>query len=177
MWGAESSARQELWRLGVASGATWLFVLDADMVPACDPRKLLHPSADAVAFRLFDLWNLHPPLYRDDGYWRAHAVPRTWMVKNPGPGFADAWPERGIHCGHLPLNIEIERQIFAPLEHSLLHLAYSDKDSRAAKAEQYAAKAMQLTQMEQQHAASITDSFVKLKPLPIPVEYPLRKEV
>lgn len=175
LWGAESGVRQELWRLGVASGAEWLFVLDSDMVPACDPRPLLAPQADAVAFRLYDLWNLHPLLFRTDGFWQAHHGYRIWCVKNPGPAFEDFWPDRGIHCGHLPRNLDINRVIYAPPEYSLLHAAYSDPESRRLKAEQYASRAWQLTQAEQEHAGSIMDGAVKLAEIPFPTEYEIRK--
>lgn len=177
MWGAEAGARQELWKLGVASGADFLFVLDADMVPACDPRPLLAEQADAVAFKLYDLWSLHPPLYRWDGYWQAQNHHRIWCVKNPGPAFEDRWPERGIHCGHLPLNLTGNRLVYAPQEHSLLHLAYSDKEERKKKAEQYASKAFQLSRTEQVHAQSIEDALVHLAPVPFPIEYDVRKAV
>jgi hypothetical protein len=175
MWGQEAPARQQLWQLGIASGCDWLMVLDADMIPARDPRPLLHASADAIAFLLYDLWHLHPALYRDDGYWQAHRFHRTWAVRNIGPGFADQWPDRGLHTGHFPLNLQIQRQVFAPPEFSLLHLAYSDARERSRKAEQYASKAHVLTRQEQLHAASILDGTVACKPLPFPVEYAVEK--
>lgn len=175
MWGQEASARQELWRLGVASDAEWLLCLDADMIPACDPRPLLHPAVDAVAFRLYDLWHLDPPLYRTDSYWRGHEYPRIWAIRNPGSGFEDCWPDRGLHCGHFPLNLTYKRCITAPPEHSLLHLAYSDKDSRLAKRQQYMSQAMRLSPQELAHAASITDSPVQLSRIPFPIEYSIEK--
>lgn len=175
MWGQEAHARQQLWRLGAASGAEWLLCLDADMIPACNPRPLLHPAVDAIAFRLYDLWHLNPPLYRTDAYWRGHEYPRVWAVRNPGRAFIETWPDRGMHCGHFPNNLLIKRCITAPPEHSLLHLAYSDKDSRVAKREQYMDQAMQLSLPELQHAASITDSPVQLSKFPHPIEYSISK--
>lgn len=177
MWGAEAPVRQYLWQLGVASGHGWLFVLDGDMVPAKNPRPLLAAQADAVAFKLFDLWSLEPPLYRWDGYWQAANNYRVWCVRNPGRDFVDEWPDRGIHCGHFPHNLPIQRVVHAPIEYSLLHAAYSDREARAAKAAQYRSRAWQLSQMEQAHAASIEDNLVHLAPVPFPIEYEIRKTV
>lgn len=175
MWGQEAPVRQALWRLGVAANTDWLMILDADMVPACSPRSLMVQPADAIAFKLYDLWSLQPALYRHDSHWQAHHCPRIWAVRNPGSVFDDQWPERGIHCGHLPMNLQGSRLIYAPDEYSLLHAAYSDAESRQQKAEQYAAKAWQLTQTEQEHAASILDSLVHLAPVPFPIEWPIVK--
>lgn len=157
-WGAEQPARQELWRLGVASGADWLMVLDGDMVPACDPSILFTGvEPDAVAFLLYDLWSINPYRFRYDGFWQAHNAFRIWAVRNPGPGFEDAWPARGIHCGHFPHNLPVNRALYAPPEYGLLHLAYSDEESRQRKLEQYMSKAGQLSRQEYEHAASITE--------------------
>lgn len=176
MWGAEAGVRKELWTLGVYSGADWLLVLDADMVPASSPSLLFSQhSCDAVAFTLYDLWSLKPPAYRHDGQWAAHTVYRTWAVRNPGPSFEDEWPERGIHTGHFPSNLQPSQLLYAPPEYSLLHLAYSDPTERQRKHAQYLQQADQLHPVELQHAESIIDSQPSVSPLPVPVQWPLRK--
>lgn len=175
MWGQEAGVRQQLWRLGVASGADWLFVLDADMLPASNPRKLMTRPADAVCFSLYDLWSLHPPLYRYDGAWQAHANYRVWAVRNPGSSFEDAWPTRGIHTGHFPMNLPVTRPVYATTECSLLHLAYSDAAARQQKAQQYAEASWQMSPAEQAHAASIADALVHAAPVPFAIEYDIVK--
>ena len=158
MWGQEVIARQELWRLAVQSKADWIMIADGDMVPACDPSILFTGvEPDAVAFLLYDLWSINPYRFRYDGFWQAHNAFRIWAVRNPGPGFEDAWPARGIHCGHFPHNLPVNRALYAPPEYGLLHLAYSDEESRQRKLEQYMSKAGQLSRQEYEHAASITE--------------------
>lgn len=175
MWGSEAPVRQYLWQLGVASGYPWLMVLDADMVPARDPRPLLAPQADAVSFKLYDLWQLDPIKYRHDGFWQAHNTHRLWAFRNPGLDFEDRWPERGIHCGHFPSNLAPKRVVYAPTEYSLLHYAYSDPASRTEKLFQYRSKAAQLGKFEQMHAASIADATPSLSSLPFTPQYAVHK--
>ena len=131
MWGNESPARQMLFDLACEFTAPdgWILILDADMTPARDPRPLMDGTTGAWAFRLYDLWGEENgrPLYRWDGMWRAHESPRIWMFKNPGRGDY-VWNARGIHCGHLPANLEIARGIgTAPLDFFLVALAPGDQ--------------------------------------------------
>lgn len=175
MWGNEAPVRQELWTLGAASEAAWLLFLDGDMLPAADPRRLFETPTDAVAFKLYDLWQLHPPLYRMDGAWQAHNTARIWAVRNPGPAFVPHWNARGIHCGHLPGNLKCDRILIAPEEMSLLHLAYSDKEARKNKFEQYRSAAAIMSPDEQAHAASIADPMVQADLLPFGIQWPLSK--
>lgn len=175
MWGAEAPVRSLLWDLAVNAGTDWIFVLDADMLPAKDPRPLLVDAADGIAFRLYDLWSLQPPLYRTDGHWYGHDAPRVWAVRNPGIGHAPVWPTRGIHCGHFPNNLQLGRVLLAPPEYSLLHLAYSDVDARAAKAAQYRTQYPQMANAEIAHANSIMDPLVHAELLPFGVQWPLSK--
>ena len=177
MWGNEAEVRQALWRLGVHSGAEWLMVLDADMVPARDPRSLLDTPASSIAFNLYDLWSTDPLQYRKDGFWQAHNNWRIWATRNPGPVFEDQWPDRGIHCGHFPANLQAGRVVYASEDYGLLHFAYSDSDERYRKYCQYAEKYSQLSEQEWLHAASIVDTPPTLASLPFPVEWDIRKNV
>ena len=172
-WGHETPPRRHLWEAAVQSGHDWIFVLDADMVPAKDPRELLLGGIDGVGFTLFDLWDDHS--YRSDFYWRGHEVSRLWLVRNPRTTGNQTWTGRGIHSGHLPQNLRLERILQAPREYSLLHYAYATADDREKKIKQYMARGHQLTLHEWAHAASITSEEPSLLPLDIDISWPLTK--
>lgn len=180
-WGKESPARQQLWGLSVrdASVGDIILILDADMIPARDPRPIFEMSkADAFAFPLYDLWGRDADgrlLYRDDAYWRGHTFPRFWAIRVK-EGFHDRewkWSERGIHSGHLPQNYSPERHAFVPRDHSLLHYAYLTPELRRKKHAQYMSVADQLSSDEAAHAASIIDEEPNLRRLPFEPEYEL----
>ena len=172
-WGKEAPARAQLWdhACEVAGVGNYVFILDADMVPARNPRPLLASNPDAVAFTLYDLWSADE--YRTDGFWRGHDVPRLWLAKVPLPPAGGwVWPERGIHTGHFPLNLQPERVVFAPRDFGLLHYAYSDPELRAAKHLQYGRVWDQLSEFERAHADSILTEPT-LERLPFEPEYTL----
>jgi hypothetical protein len=177
-WGTEAPARAELWQLALAetNPGDYIFVLDADMTPIASPRPFLQlqPPTGALAFPLFDLWA--PRAYRVDGFWQAHLHPRIWLVKRPElePPDGWLWPERGMHCGHFPLNLRLEQPVLAvPPSHGILHYAYSTPELREAKAASYASVRDQLSDIEAEHAASILDPEPELEPLRYEPEYPL----
>jgi hypothetical protein len=181
-WGAEAPARADLWQAvwDESKSGDALLWLDADMVPAQDPRELLHPSIDTYYFSLYDLWGseqVHVAacaeapcscpsrlLYRSDPLWSAHMRPRSWMVRRPR-SFSPEWPTRGIHCGHLPANWRGERALFAPPSHALLHYAYADERDRASKHARYLELGDKLTPAELVHARTIVDPTPRLLPL------------
>jgi len=171
-WGAEAGPRSCLFDRALESGCEWLLWLDADMVPARDPRTLFQPSADGVAFPLFDLWGAS--VYRSDAMWSAHKSARVWAVRNPGPG-KYVWLERGLHCGHLPLNLELNHVVCAPMSFSLLHYGYVDPQDRVEKCEQYLNEKGKLNVREILHAQSIIDDAPRVQPLKIEVSWPLQK--
>lgn len=179
-WGNESPARHRLWNFAMRNTKPqdWLLILDADMVPARDPRPLLEADADAIAFKLFDLWHEADGklFYRDDNYWRGHLFPRVWAVRRPEtPPEGWQWPDKGIHCGHFPQNLGFLKQpMIAPEDYSLLHYAYSQPKLRAQKRDQYLSVHEQLSDFELRHALSITDSLPELKELPFEPQYKLR---
>ena len=186
-WGREATARKALFDLGWAHARIddYLLVLDADMTPAKDPRVLMESEADAVAFNLYDIWKVerqevwdhtcNPPrhdgtseriFYRADGAWKAHLLPRVWMWKKTRtPADVFMWTKRGVHCGHLPNNIEFASLAYAPPDHGLLHMAYATPELRADKYAAYARVASDLTDFEIAHARSIMDEKVELKEL------------
>lgn len=176
MWGREASARAKLWECALlhAEPGDYVFILDADMTPACDPRPLLASSPDAVAFVLYDLWS--PDAYRTDSYWRGHLVPRVWIAKVPhAPTGGWKWSERGVHTGHFPENLAFERIVTAPADMGLLHFAYASPELRARKHFQYARIAEQLSEAEWAHADSIL-AEPTLAPLPFIPQYTLQLE-
>lgn len=173
-WGKEASARAALWEwaCGNTEAGDYILIADADQTPARDPRPLLLSQPETVAFRLFDMWS--PTEYRTDGHWKAHETARLWLFKRvPEPSEGWLWPERGIHCGHAPLNYPITRfPVTAPIDFSWLHMAYSTPELRVAKHAQYASVAAQLSDFERAHADSIL-SPPTLAPLPFEPQYTL----
>lgn len=168
-WGAEANARAALWAHAAdrAAPGDWIFVLDADMLPLQSPKDLPLEGYDGVTFSLYDLWgrSLHTLWYREDERWTAHCVPRLWMVRRPPTTFAPEWSDRGIHCGHFPINLRLSRVLYAPQDYSLLHAAYLDARDREEKLQRYASVREQLSQQEWLHAASIGDEKPRLRRL------------
>ena len=167
MWGNETPARKELWDWGskVAKDG-WLLIQDADMLLVGDPRPLTRSTVcNAWAWVLYDCWS--STTYREDGYWQGHRVPRPWMVcpSRVPEGWMPQWPDKGIHCGHIPPNFPMLACAVEPNVLSWKHLAYSTDERRVAKWRQYLAKADQLTPFERQHAESI-----------LPPDHPARGE-
>lgn len=177
-WGDEARAREQLfaeaWR--VTRVDDYILILDADMVPARDPRILTETGADGVFFRLYDIWKIReraeggPPRlwYRDDRFWRAHHHPRVWMVRKTRefePHTHD-WPARGMHSGHLPASMRFERFAWAPEDFSLLHFAYATESLRDEKYVSYAKVSADLTDFERAHARTIRDEAPPLVELP-----------
>lgn len=164
-WGAEASARAELYAHACAytrEGDAILW-LDADMVPARNPRDLLEDDFDAWSFALYDLWNAKS--YREDGFWCGHFHPRVWMIRRK-QDFNPVWSGRGLHSGHLPMNWQYQRMMYAPRDYSLIHMAYADERDRQEKYARYLSKSDQLSAQEIAHAQSIIDPSPNLLPLP-----------
>ena len=177
-WGHESPARKELYERAMAQKSDWVLWLDADMVPADDPRVLCNPWLDSVAFPLFDLWSQEDDgelYYRSDKYWTGHVRPRIWMIRPP-LGDGARWSGRGIHCGHLPSNLSFQRPAVAPNDYGLLHYAYLDPLDREAKTEVYLKCEELLRPAERMHAATIADPTPNLKLLPFEPRWHLEKQ-
>lgn len=174
-WGAERSARQELWEWGAKEAKDgWLMILDADMVLVGDPRPLcLSWEAAAWSFALFDCWDDERHARVDQWWAGGPAVPRPWLFcpsrgNNEhltfGPPDAmgrKAWTpqfnDRQIHVGHMPGNWN-GACFPAPFpDYYLIHLAYMTKQHRLEKHKQYMSVADQLSPFELAHARSIVD--------------------
>lgn len=158
-WGAESSARAELWDFACEHATEpddWVLICDADMELRGDPRLLCESEeVNAWCFILYDAWSATH--YRADGFWRGHEIHRPWLfAPNRVPeGWVPSWPDRGLHVGHCPQNFPIYAGIAPILQWWYIHWAYSSPALRAAKHAQYAAKSHLLTDFERAHAASI----------------------
>ena len=183
MWGREASAREELLRLGWAEARVddYIFVLDADMTPARDPKVLLEAGRDGVLFGLYDLWKEDSDgrlWYREDEMWRGHLFPRIWMIRKRASLRFDefSFGSRGMHVGHFPRNLDFDTLTYAPEDFSLLHHAYVNEEVRAAKYEDYAKVASDLHESERIHARSIMDPHPRLIELPFEPELRLRCE-
>jgi glycosyltransferase involved in cell wall biosynthesis len=180
-WGAEASARQELFDIAMqeARPKDWVLILDADMVPARDPVELaLMGSTNAWAFAVWDLWDAEPLRYRSDRFWQGHEHPRIWMVERPTVLPEWEWPDKGIHVGHLPSNFEIKQPGpgIAPLDYGLIHYAYSNKQLRDAKLKQYESVRDLLSNWQWAHSLSIGDPNPATYSLPFTPQYELKLE-
>ena len=160
MWGRESPARSELWDWGVKEARDgWLLICDADMILHGDPRPLCYSwDLNAWAWGLYDLWDSETT-YRVDNWWQYGPLrPRPWLVcpSRVPAGWTPEWPQRGIHCGHLPSNFPMICGV-APPEIYWLHEAYRSPEHRKQKHAQYMQVADQLTAFEREHASSVLD--------------------
>ncbi len=180
MWGSEAAKREELWNLGMKSNADWFIFLDADMIPASDPRSLMELDIETrpygIAFPLYDLWNLDPTLYRSDNFWQAHTHPRLWAVPKPDGSFRAKWSKRGIHCGHLPENLSLKGILTAPKKFAILHYGYAHETDRKVKHKAYLDQTHQLSDIEHAHAESIIDDAPILESLDIDIQWPIKRE-
>ena len=179
LWGNETPLRQQLWNesLGRTNPGDWIFILDADMVPAKNPRDLIFNDTDAISFPLYDLWGKYSDgllLYREDQFWQGHRNHRVWAVRRQEDDLPWGSPDgRGIHTGHFPPTLRRSHLSYAPSDYGLLHYAYLTPELRQAKFKQYSDIANQLSDFEKAHAMSIMDQSPFLKPLEFTPEYTL----
>lgn len=167
LWGNESEAREFAWSKAV-EGSEWVWILDADMIPAQKPDL----RGKVGAFYLFDLWE--PTKYREDAWWRAHKSLSVWAADVSGHQDHEwVWEgSRGIHAPRMPANIGDCGPV-ATAHTALLHYAYATPELRAAKLAQYASIEGQLRPKEVFHARSIADPKPRLFNLPFEPEYTL----
>jgi glycosyltransferase involved in cell wall biosynthesis len=159
-WGKEAPARAELWDwASQEAGDGWMLIVDADMLLQGNPRDLIDTwEVQAWAFVLWDCWDGEHQA-RVDGAWQHGPVtPRPWLFRPSRcvQGLAQ-WNNRGLHCGHAPVNLSGIVGIAPPALYYYKHLAYCKVDDRIAKHRQYLSHAAQLSPFERQHAASIAD--------------------
>jgi len=172
-WGNESPKRKLLFEAAWEHTAEgdYIFFLDADMIPARNPRGLIDEEGETFAFGLYDLWE--PTRYRDDSFWQAHHHPRSWMIKRTDEESPWEWNPRGIHCGHFPLDLRLSHIRYAPEDFSILHYAYVTPELRKSKYEQYQGVRKQLTDFEWAHVETILRPDPTLRDLPFEPEYSL----
>ena len=185
LWGHEAPHRAGLFNKCVAEGEVGdvLFWLDADMVPARDPRAFFaEESITQWAFPLYDLWGHDPNgklLYRSDTFWQGHIHPRVWAIRIPSDfdPLALEWNnKRGIHSGHIPgtyWDFDTSSPLIMPQDHSLLHYGYYSEADRLDRHERYLMVKRLMSEGEIAHARSIVDPSPILKRLPFKPEYEL----
>jgi len=175
-WGNESPYRQRLFELAMQSDADWFIWLDADMIPLRDPRQLMmNATVDAIAFPLYDLWQREPLMYREDWFWQAANNPRIWAIRKPRKSFKPEWLPNGLHCGHLPVNLEPIRVVIAPKRFALLHYAYAEEEDRMLKHQMYLNQSEILSDFQIAHAESIIDPNPELFALPYEPRWQITK--
>lgn len=179
MWGNEAKFRKRLFEeaLSRTPEGEWIFILDADMVPAVSPTPLFEAASSAIAFPLYDIWYVYSDgylLYREDNFWRGHLYPRIWALQNNPEIFQNSnWGTRGVHSGHFPIDLNLKSITYAPKEFSLLHFAYASDPLRRVKYSQYVKVAEHLSAFEKAHAQSILDPQPQVKRLDFPNNYHL----
>ncbi len=177
LWGKEASHRAALFALalGYAGEGDVILWLDADMIPATDPRKFFQlEDVDTWAFPLYDLWGTddHTRLvYRCDGYWCGHRTARVWAIRKTAQINAKelGWPDaRGIHSGHIPTSYFTEDRtiLTMPSTCALLHYGYFTDADRQERVERYGDVRVLLGPDERAHADSIMD-MPELQTMPI----------
>lgn len=157
-WGAEAPARAQLWDAAaeLAGPEGWVLVCDADMLLEGDPRPLCASwGATGWAWPLVDLWDSEDH-FRVDGPW-AHGPrsPRPWLFRPSALTESPRWPDRGVHCGHAPLNFPGPIGVAPDLYWK--HLGWVKRSHRLHKAQMYASVASQLSEFERAHALTILD--------------------
>jgi len=167
LWGNETAARTALWDFA-CPGSEWVVVLDADMVPARDPKP--HLAGGVGAFRLYDMWG--GDVYRDDAWWTAHHRTQLWAARVDGRTTWSWDGSRGIHADRMPSDV-LECGDVCEVAAPLLHYAYSTPALRAAKFEQYGRVWDQLEPAEQFHARTILHPHPILRRLPVSPTWPL----
>ena len=169
MFKNEWVARKALWEL--VQDSEWVLHLDADQIPAGDPRKYYEGQpAPLILYPLYDMWS--ETHYRSDPWWQGHT--KAWWASVHVPSFKGhphEWNKRGWHSGHIPSNLG--GPVFRmPREKSILHYAYYTPELRQQKAEMYGQLGEVLSEKERFHAATILKDC-KTIPLPFQPEYSL----
>ncbi len=180
-WGHESAHRAALFAYawGAAEEGDVILWLDADMVPAKNPRKFLEQEGfDQFAFILYDLWGRNVNgryLYRyDPPYWQANDMARIWAIRKKEP-FEAKWDVRGIHSGHIPSNwfSSARKTLYVPATHGLLHFGYFTLEDRKEHYERYMDVKRILRPIELAHAQTIMDTEPRLCALVMDLDYEL----
>ena len=175
-WGNEPKYRQQLFERAAKTDADWLLWLDADMIPLRDPKPLMmNATVDAIAFPLYDLWQQNPLMYREDWFWQAANNPRIWAIRKPSKNFKPEWLPNGLHCGHLPKNLEPIRVVIAPKKFALLHYAYAEEADRMLKHQMYLSQSEILSDFQIAHAESIISPAPELFALPYEPRWEITK--
>jgi Glycosyl transferase family 2 len=135
----EIELRQQQWEEALASNPDWILNLDADEI--LEPRasvvipELVKQTDYAVfGFALYDFWN--STHYREDDWWRAHAVPRPFLTRYT-PDFRYRWNDTPQHCGRMPANVlELNS---AAVDLRVKHMGWSKPEERERKHARYQA--------------------------------------
>jgi len=184
MWGNEAPHRAALfaYAMGKSDPGDIVFWLDADMVPAKDPRKFFDVNGvNSFSFYLYDLWGQDSTglRYRSDAWWRGHDYPRVWALRVPD-GFSSVdykWGTRGIHSGHIPESYFQQdlKNMVLPRDMGLLHYGYYTEQDRGDRHERYLSVRNKLTEPELEHACTILDDTPNLVRLPFKPEIELER--
>lgn len=132
--------RKHLWGLAEAARPDWILCLDADETFEGGSLAWLRTDlsdadmagADAVAFRLFDMWDASH--YRDDALWTAHR--RWWtLCVRWRPDFPYRWRETAQHCGRFPVNAGGVKVACSPVR--VQHWGWARPEDRERKFRRY----------------------------------------
>ena len=90
-------------------------------------NKCVYFHGDAIAWRLYDLWN--KTQYREDIYWFAHKHWWIHMVRYNSK-IKYMWKNTKLHCGRIPINCFYNAY---PSNLQVLHMGYSTETLRQEK--------------------------------------------
>lgn len=133
----EVELRKQQWQETASRQPDWILNMDADEWFEAGKRDELkeivrQPLADAVYFRLYDMWS--ETHYREDAYWQAHSMYRPFLVRFKRDT-AYEWKETPQHCGRFPRSIAHFSYWCHPLR--VQHFGWARSEDRQKKYDRY----------------------------------------
>ncbi|MGL5415435.1 MAG: glycosyltransferase [Clostridium sp.] len=138
MFNNEIDLRKLQWEETIKTNPDWILSIDSDEIFEKSFEEGIldlinsDPWCDAYSFRLYDFWN--EDSYREDLYWNAHSVYRTFLIRYQ-KNFIYEWIENPLHCGRLPYNItQLENKLS---DYRIKHYGWAKEKDREEKYKRY----------------------------------------
>ena len=130
-----NETRDKNWLLGKVQGEEWILMIDGDeMLADADVPKVVaatHSQFAAYSFRVLYLWDTESQI-RTDGIYGQFRRPSMFRPGNHK--FESTAAGGNFHCGNVPIELWRTAQ---PLDASLLHFSYMNREDRLRKYEFY----------------------------------------
>lgn len=158
----EGRTRQRLLQVTLQHAPTHVLAIDADEL--VDDGRAVRASVEADEGRgswslvMEEVWKADPAFLwtRQDGGWRAHAVPVLWRVPGKRELRTAAWtiPQRQLACGREPSAVRRIRPAVVTGA-AILHFGWTRESERRARAQRY-----QVADGGRFHASAHLDSIL-----------------